>query len=138
MFVISIYFGTTLTAPHTLNDRNDCLVFLKLSSDNKLDIYMLTLTYGFIWKKWLVIEAENLCDIVKIWMLNCKTPERVIHPVIEIRYRDFHSPIVLIVSLHMPVNPNWAHMMSALHQWFIVFLWSMNPYHAQNLRVTPA
>lgn len=75
---------------------------------------MLILTYVLIGLKRLVIKAENLGDVVKIWMLNSKSPQRVIQPVIEIRYGDLHSPIVLIVDLHMPVDPDWAHMMSAL------------------------
>ena len=71
-------------------------------------------------------------------MLDSKSPEGIVHPVIEICYGDLDSPIVLIVELHMPVYPDWAHMMSALQQRFIVFLWSVNPYHAENFRVTPA
>ena len=98
----------------------------------------MALTYGSIGKKWLVIETENLCEIVEIWMLNSKRPKGVIHSVIEVCYGNLDSPIVLIVSLHMPVDPDWTHVMSALQQWFIVFLWSVNPHHAENFGVSPA
>jgi len=79
-----------------------------------------------------------LGDVVKIWMLNSKSPEGVIHPVVEICYGNLNSPIVLIVELHVPVYPYWAHMMSALKQWFVVSLWSVNPHHVDAFRVTPA
>ena len=98
----------------------------------------MTLTDGLIGKQWLVIKAENLGDIVKIWMLDSKSPEGVIHSVIEIRYSDLDSPIVLIVELHMPVYPDWAHMMSALQQLFIVSLWSVSPHRFEKFRFTPA
>ena len=98
----------------------------------------MALTYGSIGKKRLVIETENLGEIVEIWMLNSKRPEGVIHSVIEVCYSNLDSPIVLVVSLYMPVDPDWTHVMSALQQWFIVFLWSMNPHHAENFGVSPA
>lgn len=85
----------------------------------------LKLTYGLIGKQRLVIKAENLSDIVKIWMLYSKSPKRIIQSIIEICNSNLDSPIVLIVSLHMPVYPNGAHMMGTLQQWFIVSLWSM-------------
>ena len=62
----------------------------------------MALTYGSIGKKRLVIETENLGEIVEIWMLNSKRPKGVIHSVIEVCYGNLDSPIVLIVSLHMP------------------------------------
>jgi len=74
----------------------------------------LPLTYGLVRKYRLVIKAENLGDVVKIWMLNSKSPEGVIHTVVEICYGNLDSPIVHIVELHVPVYPYWAHMMSAL------------------------
>jgi hypothetical protein len=101
-------------------------------------IYLLLLTYGFIGKQRFVIKAENLGDIVKIWMLYCKSPKRIVQSVIEICHCHLNSPIVLIVSLHMPVYPDRAHMMSTLKQWFIVPLWSMYPYHVQKFGITPA
>jgi len=47
-------------------------------------------------------------------MLNSKRPEGVIHPVIEVCNGYLDSPIVLIVNLDMPVNPDRTHVMSAL------------------------
>ena len=59
----------------------------------------MALTYGSIGKKWLVIETENLCEIVEIWMLNSKRPKGVIHSVIEVCYSNLDLSIVLVVSL---------------------------------------
>lgn len=41
-------------------------------------------------------------------MLNDKSPLRVIHLVVEIGYGDLHSPMLLVVGLHMPMYPNRA------------------------------
>lgn len=75
---------------------------------------MLVLTYGLVGYQRLVIKTKNLGDVVEIWMLNCKGPKGVVHPVIEICYGDLYSPIVLIVDLHMPMYPYRAHVMSTL------------------------
>jgi len=99
---------------------------------------LLALTYGTVGKKRLVIETENLGEIVKIWMLNSKRPQGVIHPVIEVCNGNLDSPIFLIVNLDMPVNPDWTHVMCAPQQWFIVFLGSVKTHHAENFGVTPA
>jgi hypothetical protein len=98
----------------------------------------LSLTYGFIGNQRLVIEAENLCHVVKIWMLHNKTPKRVVHPVVEVCNGNLHTPVVLIVELHMPVHSDRAHVVRALQQRTIVFLRSVYPLHLKNFGVAPA
>lgn len=72
------------------------------------------LTDGFIRKQWLVIKAKNLSYVVEIWMLNNKSPQRVVEAIVEVSNCYFHSPVLLVVHLDMPMYPNWAHMVSAL------------------------
>lgn len=50
-------------------------------------------------------------------MLDDQVPLGVIHPIIEICYRDLHSPVFFVVEFNMPVDSNWAHMGTALHKW---------------------
>lgn len=72
------------------------------------------LTYGLVGDKRLVVKAENLSHVVEIGMLRHKSPLCVVQFVIEISDRYLHSPIILVVKLHVPVHPYWTHMMSAL------------------------
>nr|GMD37513.1 Os03g0416250 [Ipomoea batatas] len=86
--------------------------------------------------KRLVIEAEDLGDIVEIGVLSHKSPLGVVHLVVEVGDSDLHSPIILVIDLHMPMHSYRAHMLSALQQWCIIFPWSVNPRRFQPLRVT--
>jgi hypothetical protein len=47
-------------------------------------------------------------------MLCDQVPLRVIHAEVEVCDSDFHSPVLLVVELHMPVNSYRAHVGSAL------------------------
>lgn len=75
------------------------------------------LTDGSVGDEWFVIEAENLSDIVEIRVLNNKSPERIIHPVVEVCNGNLDSPVFFVVNLHMPVHSNGAHVLCALQQW---------------------
>lgn len=85
------------------------------------------LTYGFIGEKRLVLKAEDLGDIVEIGMLHHKGPLSVVQPVIKVGDSNLHTPIILVVELHMPVHTYRAHMMRALQQWCIILLRSVYP-----------
>lgn len=74
------------------------------------------LTYRRIRSQWFVVKAENLSKVIKIGVLNNQIPLRVIHPVVEICNGDLHTPVFLVIKLHMPMNSNRAHMFSALNQ----------------------
>jgi len=74
------------------------------------------LTYGWVRGQGLVVEAKNCSYIVKIRVLDNQVPLRVVHPVVEIRYCDLHSPIFFIIEFDMPMNSYWTHMRCALNQ----------------------
>lgn len=96
------------------------------------------LTYGLIWNKRLVIKAVNLCDIVEIRMLNNQSPKCVVHPIVKVCNRNLHTPVLLVIHFYMPVNPYRAHVVCALQERGIVFLWSVNSHHAQKFWVASA
>ena len=79
------------------------------SSEHRSIIYLAS-----IWSKWLVVEAKQLGDIIEVRMLSDQIPLCVIHAVVEVRNRDLHSPIFLIVEFHMPVDSDRAHVRSTL------------------------
>jgi hypothetical protein len=64
------------------------------------------LTYGLIGKKWHVFKAIDLCNIIKIRVLNNKTPLCVIHSIVEVDDCNLHAPIILIVIFYMPMYAN--------------------------------
>jgi len=49
-------------------------------------------------------------------MLSNNIPITVIHYVIKVCDSDFHSPILFVVELDMPMYSNWAHVRSALYE----------------------
>lgn len=58
-------------------------------------------------------------------MLSNKCPLSVVEIEIEVGDGDPHMPIHLVVSFHMPMNPNRAHVVSASLQWSIAFcMWA--------------
>lgn len=99
---------------------------------------MLLLTDWFIGNKGFVVEAENLGYIVQIWMLDDERPKRIVHSIVEVCDGDLHPPVFLIILFHVPVNSNRAHMMRALQQRGVVFLWCIDSNQLKNLRITPA
>lgn len=94
------------------------------------------LTYRFVGDQRLVVEAENLGDIVEIGMLSHKSPLGVVHLVVEVGHSNLHSPIILVIDLHMPMHSYGTHVLSALQQWCVIFSWSVNPRRFQPLRVS--
>lgn len=72
------------------------------------------LTYRLVRNERLVIKAKNLCNIVQIRMLNCETPERVVHPVVEVCNGNLHAPVFFVIDLDMPVHSHRAHMVCTL------------------------
>lgn len=48
-------------------------------------------------------------------MLYHNIPVRVVSVVVIVRNCKFYPPIILVVVLNMPMNLNWAHVISALH-----------------------
>ena len=86
---------------------------------------MYGLTYGRVWNEWLVSKAENLCDIIQIGMLSNQRPLRVVHSVVKISDGNLHTPILLVIDLHMPVHPDWAIVLSTLQQRHIILCWSV-------------
>lgn len=86
-------------------------------------IFLWTLTDGLVGDKRLVLKAKNLGDIVEIGVLGNECPLCVVQPIVEICYGDFNTPIILVVKLHMPVNPYRAHMMCTLQQRLVVLPW---------------
>jgi hypothetical protein len=64
------------------------------------------LTYGLIGKKWHVFKAIDLCNIIKIRVLNNKTPLCVIHSIVEVDDCDLYTPIIFIVVFYMPMHAN--------------------------------
>ena len=106
--------------------------------DLKIRLDFQALTYRFIRDERFVIEAENLRDIVEIGVLCNESPLSIVHPIVEVSDGNLHTQIFLIVHLHVPMQPNRAHMMCALQQWCIVFLWSVYSCSVSCFRVTPA
>ena len=49
-------------------------------------------------------------------MLNNQVPLAVVHSEVEVCDGDLHSPVVLAVLLHVPVDFYGAHVGSALHK----------------------
>ena len=78
------------------------------------------LTCRLVWDERLVVKAKNLSDVVEIWMLSNKRPLCIVHLVVEIGDGHFHSPILLVIELHMPMHTNWAHVLCALYDFGIL------------------
>nr|GMD56904.1 protein COBRA-like [Ipomoea batatas] len=93
-----------VTEPQTAHSQMALLPLLKRE----------VLTDGTVGDNRFVIEAENLSDIVEIRVLNNKSPERIVHSVVEVCDGNLDSPVCLVVNLHMPVNSDWAHVLCAL------------------------
>jgi hypothetical protein len=70
-------------------------------------------------------------------MLYNKTPKGVVHPIVEVCNGNLHTPIVLVVELHMPVHSDRAHVVCALQQRSIVFLRSVYSLHLKYFGVAP-
>lgn len=90
---------------------------------------MSELTDGAVWTEGLVVEAEDLGDIAEIRVLNYESPLRVIQPIVQVGYGDLHSPVVLVVHLHMPVHPHWTHVIGALQQRPAIFSSRVYSHH---------
>lgn len=89
------------------------------------------LTYGIEEHKWLVEKAINSGYVVEVWMLSNKSPLCEILPIIEIGDCNLHTPILLVVGLNMPMDPDWAHVWSTLKHWCTCF------YNTWNSGIAP-
>jgi len=49
-------------------------------------------------------------------VLSNYVPLAIVHLVIKVCDRDLHSPVILVVKLHVPVNSDRAHMARTLDQ----------------------
>lgn len=58
--------------------------------------------------EWFIEKAINFSDIFEIWMLKNESPLCEIPLVVEIGYGNLCKPMLLVVSLHMPVHPDRA------------------------------
>jgi len=74
------------------------------------------LTYARVRNQWCIIEAKNLGQVVEVRMLYNQVPLRVIHPIVEVCNCNLDSPIIFVIEFNMPVNSDWAHMVSAANQ----------------------
>lgn len=70
--------------------------------------------HGFVRDERLVDEAENLGDIVQIWMLSNECPLIVVNEVAEIDDGHLYAPVLFVVGLDVPVDPDGAHVLCAL------------------------
>lgn len=69
-----------------------------------------------VWGQWFVVQAEQLSDIVEVWMLHDDVPFRVVHAEVEVCDGDLHPPVVLEVLHHVPVDSYRAHVGGALDE----------------------
>lgn len=79
----------------------------------KLCVHFKELTYGLIWKKWQVLKAIDLGDIIEIGMLYNKRPLSVVHSIVEIDDGNLDPPIVLVVFFNVPVHPDMTQVVCA-------------------------
>lgn len=73
--------------------------------------------------EWFIEKAIHFSGIFEIWMLKNESPLCEIPLVVEIGYGNLCKPMLLVVSLHMPVHPDRAHVLCALQKWRIVTYW---------------
>lgn len=71
-------------------------------------------------------------------MLKNESPLCEIPLVVEIGYGNLCKPMLLVVSLHMPVHPDRAHVLCALQKWHIVTYWWVRSCHTWKFRIIPA
>ena len=71
-------------------------------------------------------------------MLDDESLLHVVQPAVEVCDGDLHSPVVLVVDLHVPVHADGAHVVGALQQRGVVFSRRVHPAHAQKLGVATA
>jgi hypothetical protein len=63
-----------------------------------------------------VVEAERLCEIVKIRMLKSQGPLREIARKITVSDCNLDSPIFFVVGLDMPMNFHRTHVSGAIQK----------------------
>lgn len=63
-------------------------------------------------------------------MLNDERPLCVVQPVVEVGNGDLHTPVLLVIDLHMPMHPNWAHVVCTLQQRRIILPRRVDPCSA--------
>ena len=68
----------------------------------------------------MVTEAEDLCYVLKIRVLQNQVPISVVLEKVEISDGHLNPPIILVVHFHMPMYLDWAHMLGAPHRYFTV------------------
>lgn len=90
------------------------IVFPKKMQRTAAKFSSVRLTHRFVRDKRLVGEAENLGDIVQIWMLGNECPLSVVNEVVEIDDGHLYAPIIFVVGLDVPMDPDGAHMLCAL------------------------
>lgn len=82
---------------------------------------------------WLVIKAEDLCDVVEIGMLSHQRPLRVVHSVVEVSDCHFYAPVFSVVDLHVPMDAYGAHVVRALQERCVVLSRRVYSHHLQLL-----
>lgn len=73
------------------------------------------LTDAAIRSQGFVVETEDRSKVVEVGVLGDQVPLGVVHPVVEVRNRDLHSPVLLVVELDMPVHSYRTHVGCTLH-----------------------
>lgn len=61
-----------------------------------------------------MIEAERLCEVIKIWMLKSQGPLREVARKITVSDRNLNSPILFVVGLDMPMDFDRTHVLGAI------------------------
>lgn len=68
------------------------------------------------------VEAIRCCWLAEARMLNQYIPVCVISVEVVVRNCNFHPPIIPVVVFNMPMNSNWAHVISALYYVMIIVI----------------
>jgi hypothetical protein len=64
----------------------------------------------------LVVEAERFREVVEVRVLEDQVPVSEIGREVAVRDGDLHSPIILVVHLHVPVDLHGAHVRGAVQE----------------------
>lgn len=68
-------------------------------------------------------------------MLGSKSPLSVVRPVIKVRDSNLYLPVLLRISLRMPVDSYWALMLCTMERWTVSR--RLCALHACDLTVSP-
>lgn len=70
-------------------------------------------TQGAVLDERLVVEAEQLRQAPEVRVLHHQVPVAVVLDLVVVGDRHLHPPVLTVADLHVPVHPDWAHVVGA-------------------------